>query len=322
MLNKNEPIQLGYIGTGIAAHDLHWPALAQLPDKFQVKAVCNRTRSKAEGFAALTGANQVYDTATELLSDASIEAVVIAAPIELNFSLVTQTLASGKHVMVEKPLAASLEQARQMVQLEQKTDKVTFLAENFRYHPAFREIARIIEEGLIGKVISFFWNGYNLLVPGDKYATAWRLKNQYPGGYVMDGGIHNVAAIRMLFGELDTYKAQVSSVNPAIGTIDTLHSLFTLKSGITGQLNLSFSAHGFSENRLVILGSIGTICYENDGVEVKSGNQVISSKTFDFFDSYRNQFDDFYSSIRSGSVPVSSFEQGLNDLEFLMKLID
>ena len=321
MTRSNKPISLGYIGTGIAARELHWPVLAQLSDKFQVSAVCNRTRSKAENFARLTNATQIYDTAGQLLNDKTIEAVIIAAPIELNFSLVTQSLASGKHVMVEKPLAASLEQAHQLVALEQQTDKVTLVAENFRYHPAFKEIARIIEDGLIGEVFSFFWNGYNRLVPGDKYATAWRLKNQYPGGYVMDGGIHNVAAIRLLFGELETYKAQVRSVNPEIGTIDTLNSLFTLQGGITGQLNLSFSANGYSENRLVILGSKGTILFENDSVEVKSSHEVILSNTFDFFDSYRNQFDDFYTCIRTGKKPVSTFAQGVSDLEFMMQLI-
>lgn len=319
---SQSPILLGYIGTGIAAHDLHWPALTQLTHQFKVHAVCNRTRSKAENFAQLSGASFIYDTPEQLLADKDVEAVVIAAPIELNHSLVMQALAFGKHVLVEKPLAASLTQAWQLAELEQQTDRITLLAENFRYHPAFHEIARIMSEGMIGDVFSFFWNGYNRLIPGDKYATPWRLNHQYPGGYVMDGGIHNIAAIRMLFGELDTFRAQTLAVNPEIGTIDTLHALFSLQSGVTGQLNLCFSTNGFSENRLVILGNKGSIGLENDTLVVKSGNEVIHSATFDFFDSYRNQFDDFYTCIRTGKAPFSSFAQGVSDLEFMMQLID
>lgn len=92
---SQSPILLGYIGTGIAAHDLHWPALTQLTHQFRVHAVCNRTRGKAENFAQLAGASLIYDTPEQLLADAEVEAVVIAAPIELNHSLVMQALAFG-----------------------------------------------------------------------------------------------------------------------------------------------------------------------------------------------------------------------------------
>ena len=56
---------LGFIGTGIAANDLHWPAIEQLGNKFNVAAVCNRSRSKAEAFALKCNATVVYDTADE-----------------------------------------------------------------------------------------------------------------------------------------------------------------------------------------------------------------------------------------------------------------
>lgn len=321
MTTTNKTVKLGYIGTGIAARELHWPAILQLGEKFSIQAVCNRTRSKAEDFARLTNATRIYDTVDELLNDDTVEAVVIAAPIELNYSLVKQALEYRKHVMVEKPLAASVEEARELLNLEKQTDKVILLAENFRYHPAFREIAKIIAQGQIGEVFSFFWNGYGRLIPGDKYATAWRLNNQYPGGYVMDSGIHNVAAIRLLFGELVKSDSKTQSVNAEIGTIDTLNSLFTLETGVAGQLNLCFSANGYSDNKLVILGNKGSILFENETVKVMSGNEESSSTIYSFFDSYRNQFDDFYNCIRNGSKPVSTFEEGVKDLEFMMRLI-
>ena len=66
---EKKTISLGFIGTGIAANDLHWPAIEQLGNKFSVAAVCNRSRAKAEAFAKKCKATVVYDTVDELLAD-------------------------------------------------------------------------------------------------------------------------------------------------------------------------------------------------------------------------------------------------------------
>ena len=127
-------INLGIIGTGIAARDLHWPVLKQLTHQFTIHTVCNRTRAKAVTFAELIGGANVVDNATELLAVPEVEAVLIAAPIHLNLELTTAALAAGKHVLVEKPIEANLAQAKKMVALaDQYTQLVKMIAEHFRY---------------------------------------------------------------------------------------------------------------------------------------------------------------------------------------------
>lgn len=322
-MNTGKTIRLGYIGTGIAPRDLHWPAILQLENKFSITAVCNRTRNKAEDFAALTGAKTIYENAEQLLLDDAIDAVVITTPIELNFEMALMALQSNKHLLIEKPLASSVAEAKMLVRQEEGHEKVAMLAENFRYHPAIREIKQLIDINAIGQIHSFFWNGYSLLIPGDKYATPWRLHNQYPGGYVMDGGIHNIAALRMLFGEPSQTSSVTKTINPAIGTIDTLNAQFAYAEDIHGQLNLCFSSKGYLENKLVIMGTEGTVIFENDSVTVlRDKNEVISVSNYDFFDSYRNQFDDFYNAICNHTTPVSTFDEGLKDIQLMMKLID
>ena len=321
-MKNNQVINLGFIGTGIAANQLHWPALEKLTDRFKVYGVSNRTRQKAEAFAKLTHATIIYDDAPQLILDENIDAVIIAAPIESNYDFVCQAIAANKHVFVEKPLASKLSDAYKLVELERKYTKATFLAENFRYHAAFHDIARSIHEGKIGKVISFTWNSFNKLVPGDKYATQWRLNNQYPGGYVMDGGIHNVAAIRLIFGELKESYSKTCSINPEIGTIDTLISTFALQSGVVGQLNMCFSTKGYSENKFFILGEKGIITFEDNIVSINAEKGKIFMKKYEFRDSYYNEFLDFYAAIQTENNALSSFEEGARDLEFMYKLLN
>ncbi len=78
MTTTNKTVKLGYIGTGIAARELHWPAILQLGEKFSIQAVCNRTRSKAEDFARLTNATRIYDTVDELLNDDTDTVILLA----------------------------------------------------------------------------------------------------------------------------------------------------------------------------------------------------------------------------------------------------
>ena len=94
----NKTISLGFIGTDIAANDLHWPAIEQLGDKFSVAAVCNRSRSKAEAFTKKCKATVVYDIVDELLADKNVDAVVVAVPIELNYQMARLAMASGKKI--------------------------------------------------------------------------------------------------------------------------------------------------------------------------------------------------------------------------------
>ena len=130
--NDMEPVKLGIIGCGIAARELHWPALRQLGDKFTITAACNRTLSKAEEYAAMIGGTPVYTDYRKLLTSHDVEAVCIALPFHLNLEVTRAALEAGKHVFVEKPAASKLEEAEEMKALEKRhSDRVTMIAENF-----------------------------------------------------------------------------------------------------------------------------------------------------------------------------------------------
>jgi predicted dehydrogenase len=91
-VQMNKKIRLGIIGCGIAANDLHWPALKALQNSFTITAVCNHTTDKAERFAMLVGEEYSMVIPTfldykELIALETIDAVAVILPIELNLKV-------------------------------------------------------------------------------------------------------------------------------------------------------------------------------------------------------------------------------------------
>jgi len=318
-----QPIKLGVIGTGLAARRLHWPALKKLSSKFKITMVCNHTEQKARSFARLVGDVPYVLDYHDLLDNPQIEAVNIILPIEFNHIVTQEALAAGKHVMVEKPLAYNLDEARKMLSFpEIYPNLVMMVAENFRYKPLLLRIAEIINEGEIGVPYSALWNNLSMVDDTNPYAkTIWRINHKYSGGFITDGGIHNIAAIRDLFGDISWGQSLTHQINPEIGEIDTFSFQFKTNRAVTGMLNIFLSAVGQSENRLTILGTTGSLVLEDNKITVQFSGQTDRTETIEDDGGYEGEFADFYAAIRQGSKPISTFTEAYKDLETILSAI-
>ncbi|KNY28711.1 Gfo/Idh/MocA family protein [Pseudobacteroides cellulosolvens] len=116
-----KPVKLGILGCGIAAKDLHWPALKQMKEKFEIVTVCNHTEEKAKEFAQMVGNVPYLTDYKQILANPEIEAVSILLPIHLNHQVTKEALEAGKHVIVEKPIAANMKEAEDMLSFEKNT---------------------------------------------------------------------------------------------------------------------------------------------------------------------------------------------------------
>src|SRR5215216_2786121 len=118
-LSSVPPVRLGIIGTGIAVEKLHWPALRQMPDHFDIVAFANHTRPKAEAFAQLAGLSMdnYHTDYAELLARDDVDAVLICLPIPLLYPSTRAALEAGKHVLCEKPVGGNLDQGRDFLAL-------------------------------------------------------------------------------------------------------------------------------------------------------------------------------------------------------------
>jgi predicted dehydrogenase len=328
-------VKLGIIGCGIAAQELHWPALSVLQDEFEVVSVCNHTPEKAQQLAQTIASAYGREIPYfldyhKMLASPRVEAVAIILPVELNREVCTHAAKAGKHILVEKPLAESEEQASELLRLEELNQElVMMVAENFRYRPVFRELSNAVAEGAIGTPFFVEWRHWERIDPEtNAFAkTSWRIHHRYEGGFVTDGGVHNIAALRDIFGELDSVGSFSASVNPRIGRTDTLAWLFRSsgREGIpplAGILSLGFSVLGLDESRLTVLGDSGAIIVEGTVMNIHSlSSQPISVRDYPDDGGYIEEYRDFHRAITTGCRPRSTFSEAHADLQTILRAL-
>lgn len=329
-------IGLGIIGCGIAASELHWPALSRLRGEFAVVRVCNHTRQKAIRLSGVIGSAYgkkiPYDVDyRELLASPEVEAVSIILPIAQNREVCTAAAAAGKHILVEKPIAEDEEAAYQLLEVERRHPRlVMMVAENFRYRRVMSALTDVLRSGAIGVPYFVEWRIWQHIdLATNAYAqTPWRIHHCYEGGFVTDGGVHNVAALRDVFGELALIGSASASVNPGIGRTDTLVSLFRTggSAGIpslSGILSLGFSVHGAAENRMVVLGSRGSVVVDDSTLKVHGAclESSVVAHAYPDDGGYDLEYQDFYHAITTGARPKSTFVEACKDLRIILSAL-
>ena len=316
---RTDPIKLGIIGCGIAAKKLHYPALKKLKDRFTITAVCNHTEKKAKEFSQMVGGVPYTLDYRELLAMEDVEAVDIVLPIHLNRLVIADALKAGKHVIAEKPIAGNLSDALELVELAENSQQVAMIAENIRYRKVFQRVRELINSDAIGEVNSLSWDFYYKIDVRNEYArTEWRIDHKYEGGIITDAGVHNIAAIRLLFGDIASGSAMTWNVNPEIGRTDSIRMNFKTTSGLNGSFNMSASVEGYSENRLLIFGKSGTIIIEHDDIEVMNPEGKSFKESINDDGGFKAQFENFYGAMRNGGEVVSTFREAQKDIEVLL----
>ena len=234
-------IRLGVIGTGMAWERLHYPALKELTDRYEIVALANRTKKDAEEFAQKIQLDlkNVYDDYREMLKRTDLDAIDILVPIELNYEVSEDVAKAGKSFICEKPMAPDISQARKFLELSRKHIVKIMIAENYRYNEENNKIKQLVSEGRIGDVVYFIKNNINCFpceMTKDTFAaTEWRQHPNFPGGAFLDAALHDIAAVRHIFGAVQCVQAfgkpQKEDFNPYL----SVNANMLFKNGIIGQ---------------------------------------------------------------------------------------
>ncbi len=239
-----ERLRVGIIGTGMAFEKLHYPAYQELAEEYQIVALCDEDRVKAENWAKRLGLSDqdIYTDYRQLAGRDDVQVIDIMVPIGLNFTVAEavakQIAGTKKGIILEKPLAPTLEQAEQCAALPEKYQIPMLIAENYRYNEDPNLIRDLVGQGQIGAADYFLWNRV-LNYPDDMRkdtfpAKEWRQHPDFPGGVFYDTAVHDIAAIRHVFGAIDELMAygQQKPVTPDQYTV--VHVVFRFQSGFTG----------------------------------------------------------------------------------------
>ncbi len=235
-------IRLGVIGTGLAWERLHYPALQELKDKYEIAALANRTKADAEKFAGKIGLDlkNVYGDYHELLKRTDLDAIDILVPIGQNYKISADVAEAGFDFICEKPMAPDMKQADSFLELAgRKSDLKIMIAENYRYDDEHNRIKQLLNEGRIGNIVYFMDNNTTCFPCGmgqDTYAgTGWRQHPDFEGGAFLDAALHDLAGMRHIFGDIECVQAfgkpQKQDFNPYV----SVSSNILFKSGVIGQ---------------------------------------------------------------------------------------
>ncbi|WNG47511.1 Gfo/Idh/MocA family oxidoreductase [Archangium minus] len=339
----SNPIPLLILGAGFSRM-AHAPALQKLGPKFRVAGVFSRTREKAQAVASgFAGHVAVFTDLEQALAMEGIEAVDVALPILPASDTIAAALGRGLHVFSEKPIAESVERARALLSLQAggRPGLVWYVAENFRFWETAWRVRELIASGEIGTPLLCH---YPTLVPiksSQWFQTGWRRTPAYEGGFLLDGGVHDIAALRLMLGEVAEVSAFVRSVDPELPPADTLVASLAFESGIVVNYSVSYaleqvrlspwgvvravlsgSARPIRDRfgRKHIVGTRGSIFFMHDRVELVRGlkRTVIKVRSNDMM---VQQFEDFRAGVREGRPIRNTPQEALRDVAVIEALL-
>ncbi len=171
----------------------------------EVVAVCDPRKDRADEAALAWGASSVYTELDSLLADPSIDAVELLTPTHLHRDHALAALAAGKHVSCQKPIANTIEEAREMQAAADEAGRILRISECFRHYPPLELAKKLIAEGAIGQpthlrmktVVGQTDSAFQAGLDADGYT--WRLTSTSPGGHLFDDMIHKYAVALWLF---------------------------------------------------------------------------------------------------------------------------
>jgi predicted dehydrogenase len=314
-LSMKRKLRLGLIGTGVAAHRLYVPALKESAH-VELVACTNRTRRKAVEFARVAGVPVVEESIEALLASPAIDAVLLSLPIAAQPDVVLQALASGKPVLSEKPIAASVSAAKALVRRAQRYPVPWLVGENFEFMQHIHRLAEWISAGRLGELRIVEARQMTLMNRKNPYfSTAWRASPEHLAGFISDGGVHLARAVRICLGPPGLVRAHRHAFDPALPPFDTVAALMTFASGAVGTWVSCFAAP-YSGPMLKIFGTRGAaeLWFDRCVLLPQSGKprEFKSPKN-----SFAAEFDHFADVVLRGAQSRATPAAALADLQWI-----
>jgi predicted dehydrogenase len=312
-----DPVRIAVVGLG------YWgPNLVRNINEFpgaEPVVVCDLRSDALETITRRYPAVRATTSFSEVLADDEVDAVVIATPVSRHHPMAAAALRAGKHVFVEKPLAASSRVASDLIGLAERLGLVLMPGHTFLYSPPVMMIRKLIESGELGEIYFISTSRVNLGLHQPDVSVAWDL------------GPHDFSILRYWLGETPAYASALSRgcVIPTIPDVAFINLEFP--SGTVAHVELSWLAPS-KLRRTTVVGSRKMVVYDDTSAEpvrvFDSGANVPNPETFGEYKlTYRTgdivspqvevaeplyrEMEDFCAAIRTGSVPRSSSEVGL-----------
>jgi predicted dehydrogenase len=284
---------------------------------------------------ALGAARATVDLATAL-ADPEVDAVSICLPHALHAQASVEAATSEKHVLVEKPIAASLAEADRMIAAADSAHVVLMVAESVRFDPLLERAVHLVQAGTIGPPALVQVTRQAYLRESFLSARRWFLdRDLAAGGIMMSGGIHDFDILRMLLGEpLRVYAVRVRQRFAEMQGDDTSVAIVSFPNQVTATLTESFlmktlvTASGPEEHTVRVDGDLGSLIVDAHRQTIHLFSELphyqrpgaVSAREIRVppDDPFEREVRHFLACIESGAEPITSGRTQRRNLELVL----
>jgi len=324
--------RVAIVGLGMALKP-HLQSLEQLADRVEIAACFTPSPERRKSFAA-ANTHPVVDSLERILSDRSIDIVLLLTPPMSHLDLVGRCAAAGKHVLLEKPTDVTSERGQAAVEAMRKAGRAFAVMLQHRFREASRKLAQTVNAGELGDLVSGsaairWWR------PPEYFAQPGRgMKSRDGGGVLITQAIHTLDLFQSLTGPIAKVAAFArTSPLRKIDTEDIACAAIEFTNGAVGTIDATTVAYpGFPE-RIELAGKKGTAVlnaetldlYFKDGRHVHYEGAASKSGGADPMafsnDAHKALIVDFLDAIDQGREPVVSGAESLKVLRLIEALL-
>lgn len=319
-----EPIRVGIIGAGGIAAKMHLPQLSKIPG-VEIHTLAGRKEARLKVLTKRHGGKYVCDYQA-VIDDPEINAVIIATPHPHHVDWGIAALKAGKHVLMQKPLAPTLDEADRFVIAADASDRITYCLPQLTF-PAILTINDLIEQGMLGRVSGahcrfshggpeVYYAGIRDLLdepppkPGEKL---WFFEaGEAAVGALFDMGVYAIARLVAVLGEAKSVMGMTAIFDKPSQVEDTATLVIEFASGAIASAETGW-CDGARTGRLAVHGTTGRVDYfgyfdakltlfqqsSKKGDDVPSKSRDIDTSRY----TYQNPHEHWVEAIRSGNRP-------------------
>lgn len=277
-----------------------------------------------------------FSTMEEFMQCDKLHAVCICLPSGLHYETAMQCIRHKKHVVIEKPIALTSEQAGEIVRSAEQNGVYVSVISQLRYTEAVKQVKRVVESGKLGTItvgnaIMKYWRSPEYYA-NSSWRGTWKMDG---GGALMNQGIHGVDLLQYLMGPVVSVSAYAKTLVHNIETEDTLTAILEYDNGALGTIQATTSVAPGYGRRIEICGSKGSIVLCEDVIEVcdvededMSTTSVQTEKASasrpEGIDStlHMAQLTDFIRSVRAGEKPWIEATEGKKAVDIICAIYE
>lgn len=322
-------IRIGLVGCGRIAQLVHLRELTSLSG-IRVTAIAEPDEDRLARAAARVPAADRYRDYRDLVRESGVDAVVLSLSADLHADAAIASFEAGKHIYLEKPIATNLASADAVVEAWKRAGLIGMMGFNFRFHPCYRRVRRLLAGGRVGPVVAL----RTVFSSAKRSLPSWKRSRATGGGALLDLGSHHIDLIRFISS------AEVAEVSATISSRCTEDDTAFLQLRLTSgwEVQSLFSLATIAEDRLEAHGEGGKLSSDRyaDRIEIRppvlptARADVFRRATSDFVrglrgvwrkarqPSFGDAFEAFAAAVEGGERDIPTLEDGYRCLQVVL----